>query len=121
VLVGSVTPAFATPGAVLWIKRYNPYDTSQRARRVAVSPDGSTVFVTGSSIGSTSNYDYATVAYNAGTGAVIWTKRYSGSGDSDDEALAVAVSPDGAKVFVTGFSHRSTSGEDYATIAYSAA
>ena len=103
----------------MWIKRYNPYDTSQRARRVAVSPDGSTVFVTGFSGGPTA--DYVTVAYRAGTGAVIWTKRYKGRGDLVAQPVGVKVSPDSSKVFVTGFSHRSTSGEDYATIAYSAA
>jgi len=118
VLLGSVTPAFATPGAVLWVKRYNPDDTTQHARQVAVSPDGSTVFVTGSGGGSTSYY--ATVAYKAGTGAVIWARRFSRPGDSYDEALALAVSPDGAKVFVTGFSGASASNYDYATVAYRA-
>jgi hypothetical protein len=99
-----------------------------------VSPDGSRVFVTGA-IQATRELlsdDYATVAYDAGSGAQLWERRYFGSGSSlasgDDQAYAVAVSPDGLKVFVTGASApaRSDCGEhcqpphDYATVAYDA-
>jgi hypothetical protein len=100
-------------------------DDALRTGALTMSPDGSKVFVTGSSVGTThssdgSNFEYATVAYNAGTGAVVWTERYNGPASSSDDANAAAVSPDSTKVFVTGFGHRSTSGEDYATIAYGA-
>jgi DNA-binding beta-propeller fold protein YncE len=64
-------------------------------------------------------YDYATVAYDAQSGASVWTRRYDGPGHSHDTANAIAVSPDGTKVFVTGESWGSTS-SDYATVAYDA-
>jgi DNA-binding beta-propeller fold protein YncE len=89
---------------------------------VAVS--GNTVFVTGSSYGgSTANYDYATVAYNAVTGAQLWVKRYDGPGSGDDQAYSVAVSPAGGTVFVTGYTDTTSTsaGYDYTTIAYNAA
>ena len=95
-------------------------DDALRTGALTMSPDGSKVFVTGVSDGSTRGEDYATVAYNAGTGAVVWTERCNGPASSSDDANAAAVSPDSTKVFVTGFGHRSTSGEDYATIAYGA-
>jgi Tol biopolymer transport system component len=82
-----------------------------------MSPDGSQVFVTGSSEGSTSSDDYASVAYDATTGATLWVKRYTRPGG--DYATALGMSPDGSQVFVTGESYGSTSYEDYATVAYS--
>jgi WD40 repeat protein len=110
----------AGTGAVVWTRRYNgPANSSDDANAAAVSLDGTTVFVTGQSLGP-AEYDYATVAYRVGTGAVMWTKRYNGPANANDQAVAVAVSPDSTKVFVTGLGDGSTHGEDYTTIAYSA-
>ena len=107
-------------GRQLWVSRYNGHANGAEAgRSVAVSPDGSRVFVTGASQGMTSNYDYATVAYNAATGAPLWTKRYNGPANGSDKAAAAAVRPDGGTVYVTGTCSGSRS--DLATIAYRAA
>src|SRR5262245_38724623 len=110
------------PGAKLWVKRYNgPKNGSDVASSVAISPGGGKVFVTGTSTGATSFSDYLTVAYNAATGARLWTARYNGPGNGLDNAAAVAVSPDGATVFVTGDSEGGPGFEqDYATVAYRA-
>ena len=123
VLAAGASPAAASPGAQLWVKRYNGTGNStDDATSVAVSPDGKTVFVTGSSPGTTSFEDYATVGYNAATGAQLWVSRYNGPDNGEDEASSVAVSPDGKTVFVTGYSYGTTAGEvDYATVAYNAA
>lgn len=111
----------ATGGAELWVSRYNgPGNWLDGTRSLAVSPDGSRVFVTGPSFGSDRSRDYATVAYNAASGMELWVSRYD-EGNFDDEAYYVAVSSDGSKVFVTGESHASLSGNDYATLAYDAA
>jgi DNA-binding beta-propeller fold protein YncE len=111
----------ASTGARLWVKRYDgPGHGIDYATALAVSPDGARVFVTGYSPGSGSGDDYATIAYRSATGATIWKRRYDGPGDAGDQARAIAVSPNGAKVFVTGGSVGSSSGEDYATLAYRA-
>jgi WD40 repeat protein len=111
----------ATPGAQVWEKRYNgPGNADDSAGGIAVSPDGTTVFVTGRSIGSIGSYDYATAAYDASTGARRWIERYDGPGKGPDVAYAVAVSPDGSKVFVTGAATDTTGFYNYVTIAYQA-
>jgi DNA-binding beta-propeller fold protein YncE len=74
-----VTVAYnAATGAQLWVRRYNgPVNSNGGATSVAVSPDGGTVYVTGQSQGTTS-LNYATIAYNAATGARLWVARSSG-------------------------------------------
>ena len=110
----SASPANAT----LWRKRYNgPGSSNDDAYSVAVSPDGSKVFVTGSSTGSGTSGDYATIAYDAASGVRAWSRRYHGPGNEDDTASSVVT--DGTRVYVTGKS-LGTSGYDYATIAYEA-
>jgi DNA-binding beta-propeller fold protein YncE len=106
----------ASPGAQLWAKRYNgPGNSTDIANSLAVSPTGGAVYVTGQSSGATTGDDYATVAYNAATGAQLWVSRYS---HGADVANSVAVSPTGGTVYVTGQSSGATTGYDYATIAY---
>src|SRR5215469_15371845 len=118
----SAVKAAAVPGEQLWVKQYNGGPRNDhRASSVAVSPNGRTVFVTGSSTGATSGTDDATIAYNAATGTQLWVKRYNGPGNGSDGASSVAVSPDGRTVFVTGHCKGRTTGQDYATIAYNAA
>jgi DNA-binding beta-propeller fold protein YncE len=120
--IGVSGVAEAVPGAVLWGKRYNgPGNGIDAARRMAMSPDGSKIYVSGSSVGATSGSDYATIAYNAATGSQVWVNRWSGAGSGADAVTAIALSPDGTKLYVTGSSVASTSGSDYATVAYNAA
>ena len=99
----------AATGARLWVTRYNgPANGDDAARSVAVSPSGSTVYVTGSSYPGS-----ATLAYSAATGAQLWLARHN-----DMLLAAVAVSPGGSRVYVTGLT--GPSHYDYATEAYRA-
>src|SRR5262245_3286602 len=76
------------------------------------------IYVTGQSTGPGTNYDYATVKYDA-AGNQQWARRYDGPSTvvaSDyDNAVALAVDPNG-NVFVTG-----NSSDDFATVKYDAA
>jgi WD40 repeat protein len=107
-------------GAQLWVRRYNgPAKGEDDAASVAVSPDGSTAYVTGASTGVSGGFDYATVAYAADSGATRWVRRYRGPGGAGGAAIFVGVSPDASTVFVTGAA--GTGFDDYATLGYDAA
>jgi hypothetical protein len=121
---GYATVAYdAATGAQLWLSRYDGFDGNPVA--VAVSPDSRTVFVTGDGNVSGTHYDYVTIAYSAATGAELWTGDMPGSGNSGNYAAAIAVSPDGRTVFVTGTSDGGTKlfrfSYGYNTVAYDAA
>src|SRR5258707_9075372 len=104
-----MAPVAPGPAAQLWVARYNgPGNGSNDAHALAVSPSGGTVFVTGDSPGTTSLQDYATVAYNAATGARLWVARYNGPGNSNDGACSLAVSPAGGTVYVPGSTRLNT-------------
>ena len=111
----------ADTGMTVWVRRYNgPGNSTDQATAIAVSPDGARVYVTGSSVGTVSGSDYGTLAYDADTGTKLWKRRYDGPASQRDDAAALAVSPDGSRVFVTGSSVGSSFDEDFATVAYSA-
>ena len=108
----------------LWVSRYNgPANSSDDAGGVAVSPDGSRVFVTGTSGGSGTADDWATVAYDAATGTQLWVTRFNGPGNRYDAPQAPpVVSPDGTRVYVTGTrSFGSGTTLTMGTVAYDAA
>jgi hypothetical protein len=111
----------ATNGTQRWVSRYDgPGEEGlfgAAPQSLAVSRDGRTVLVTGSSKGSTSGTDWATVAYDAASGAKRWASRYDGPAHSDDLAGALAVTSDGSTVVVTGASTGSTAA-DATTVGY---
>src|SRR5207248_1360886 len=111
-------PPAARSGQV-WATRYDGSAHSFDAAMAAtVSPDGNRVFVTGQTAGLGTGEDAGTVAYDASTGDQLWKTSYDAPGDA--ETLDIAVSPQGAAVFVTGVGPGASS-QDYVTIAYDAA
>ncbi|HEX9312406.1 MAG TPA: PQQ-binding-like beta-propeller repeat protein [Actinomycetota bacterium] len=109
-------------GRTLWFAAYDgPANGLDAAEGIAASPDGSKVFVTGESWGGSTDFDSATIAYDAATGVRLWTARYNGPANGADSSQGeIAVSPDGSKVFVGAQSWGGSTGEDWATIAYDA-
>ncbi|MDD5529268.1 MAG: SBBP repeat-containing protein [bacterium] len=103
-------------GDTMWVRRYNgPASGKDEANAIAVDGNGN-VYVTGSSVGSVTGYDYATIKYDS-LGNTRWVRRYNGSADSTDSATAITLDGNG-NVYVTGSSVDSVTGYDYATIKY---
>jgi glucose dehydrogenase len=87
----------AATGAQLWEGRYNgPGDGADYALGLGVSPDSSTVFVTGTGHLRHDASESVTIAYDAATGTERWVKHDPVVGGSK-----LGVSPDGTKVFLT--------------------
>jgi DNA-binding beta-propeller fold protein YncE len=110
--------ASARPGQQLWASTLPGVASTvpgKAASVEAVSPDGTTLFVTGG-YGTT---HFETVAYRTATGARLWAKSYHGAGRT--YTTSITASPDGARVYVTGVGDASSAlGQGGATIAYDA-
>jgi hypothetical protein len=118
-----ITAAYdATTGQRRWVRNYDgPDHDCDQAYGVAVAPDGSRVFVTGSSISLATDSDAATVAYDAATGKEQWVARYDGPDHLFDTGDSLVVAPGGARVYVTGFSTGVATQQDYLTLFYDSA
>jgi len=111
-----VTIKYNSAGVQQWVARYNgPANSDDCAYAIAVDGFGN-VYVTGTSIGSGTSYDYATIKYNS-VGVEQWVARYNGPANSYDLPCAIAVDSS-ENVYVTGYSEGSGTSDDYATIKY---
>jgi uncharacterized delta-60 repeat protein len=119
-----LTVKYSPTGARLWTARYSgPANGLDSPAAIAVDADGS-VYVTGASFGGLlgsggTDYDIATVKYDA-AGGEAWVRRYNGSGNKDDEGLAIQLDPEG-NVLVAGFGSELTTAWDYVLLKYSPA
>jgi len=86
----------------------------------AVSPDGATVFVSGLVQGRLVKPHYETAAYRAATGARLWASSYQPGGNIYSYPVALTVSPDGARVYVTTDFHFTGHFQGVVTFAYDA-
>jgi sugar lactone lactonase YvrE len=112
----------AATGTRLWSAVYaGPPKLNAIPDAVAVSPTGSAVFVTGF-VDTSSGVLYATVGYDAATGAPLWQARMPGLSGASTIPLSLTVSPDGSRVFVTGASSQNPvwGPSEYLTVAYGA-
>jgi pimeloyl-ACP methyl ester carboxylesterase len=103
-------------GNVVWTQRYNaPGNNDDIPIALQVDATGN-VYVTGGSIGNSSDFDYLTIKYSS-SGIQQWTNRYNGPGNQKDWPNSIAVDISG-NAYVTGSSTGTGTGRDFATIKY---
>ena len=113
------TVKYDANGNQVWVARFNQPGDGGWDTATALAVDGSgNVYVTGTTVFSSYNQDYATVKYDS-NGNQVWLARYNGPDNMDDNATALAVDAAG-NVYVTGNSEGSATHDDYVTIKYSA-
>ena len=111
------TIKYNSSGVQQWLQTYNgPGNAGEDAYSILLDAAGN-IYITGSSAGSGTDYDYATVKYNP-SGAQQWVLRYNGPGNSYDDSRSLAIDTSG-NVYVAGTSRGSNTARDYATIKYS--
>src|SRR5215470_10407655 len=97
------TVAYSTAtGARLWATTYPPDNAGGPDNVIAVSPDGATAYEAGSGKVSGRGPYIAVIAYDAATGRQRWLRVYTRVKPAYAELHAVAVSPDGSTVYVSG-------------------
>lgn len=112
----------AGTGAQLWATQASPSSFDSFPNSIAVSPDGSKVFVAGAALtNGTLLGQYVTIAYNAGTGTPVWVRHSANSGGNFATLPSLALSPDGSAVFLAGSSQEANGQFGYQVIAYIAA
>jgi hypothetical protein len=103
-------------GQQQWVARYNgPANDDDEAYAIVVDASGN-VYVTGYSVGSGTQEDYATIKYDA-SGTEEWVARYDGPANLNDDGRAIAIDASG-NAYVTGYSIGLGTGFDYATVKY---
>ncbi|MHC2990183.1 hypothetical protein OB13_00750 [Pontibacter sp. HJ8] len=109
----------AASGTQAWAMRYDGAANGHDIPAAIAADDRGGVYVTGYSLGSTSDFDYTTIRYEAASGQQGWTSHYNGEGNGYDEASAMAMDDNGG-LYVTGYSFGGSTGGDLATVRYEA-
>ncbi|MBW7927365.1 MAG: hypothetical protein H3C58_04585 [Fimbriimonadaceae bacterium] len=111
ILTTSVVQAQMSLG---WTTRSNgPANGNDTARSVLVAPDGGAI-VGGSSQGSGTGLDFWIVRYGP-TGTVAWTYRYNGTGNGEDQIVAMGADNAG-NIYAVGHSLGASTGFDFALV-----
>jgi len=109
------TLKFNSDGTLLWKAIYNgPANNTDVPSAMIVDKDGN-AYITGSSKGSGTDFDYVTLKYNA-EGKEVWNARYNDQSNGSDNASCIALDSLGG-IYVSGSTWNGTD-EDYATIKY---
>jgi hypothetical protein len=108
---------FGPDGTQRWVQRYDgPLQNTDLVDAIAVDGGGN-VYVTGFSYGEGFGYDWATLKFGPG-GALLWERRLSGPGRSDDRAADMTLLPNGNLAISGTFQPDGGPASDAETVVY---
>lgn len=110
-----VTIKYNSAGEEKWVRTFNGIANGPDIPvGIAVDNNGG-IYVTGSSFGNGTNFDFATVKYDT-NGTQQWIARYNSTANDTDFAVGIAVNNN--FIYVTGYSKNSSSWNNFTTIKY---
>ncbi len=111
-----VTLKYNSSGTQQWASRYNGPGNSNDISSAMVIDNSGNTYVTGTSSGSGTGRDIATVKYNS-SGSQMWVMRYNGAANDSDAATSIALDSNG-NVIVAGKTKSLSSAYDVITLKY---
>ena len=115
------TIKYNSSGIEQWVARYDgPGNDFDEATKLVVdlSDGGRSIYITGSSWGAGTSFDFATIKYSS-AGVEQWVARYNSPVNDWEIPSALAVDRSG-NIYVTGLSFVTWTLTDYATVKYNA-
>lgn len=104
--------------APVWIQRYAGIGDNSDKYNALVMDDNGNFYACGYLFKEGNQKDFMTIKTNA-SGDTLWMRTYNGTNAGDDEALSLAVGPNG-DIYVTGYTEGDKSNLDFLTIKYDA-
>jgi hypothetical protein len=113
---GFLTVRYDKNGKQIWTATYQgPGKGTDQPAGLALDSAGY-VYVTGTSYGTGTGADFATVKYAPG-GRLVWAQRFNGAGNGDDFPAGIAVDSTG-NAYVAGTSYKTSEETDFAIVKY---
>jgi uncharacterized delta-60 repeat protein len=105
-------------GSRQWLLTYDGEGNgNDYASAIKIDQDDN-IYVTGTSYGGISGFDYATISYDK-YGTLRWNESYKGNAGYDDQAISLVIDHSHNHIFITGSSNSYNGGPaDYATLCY---
>jgi len=114
-----VVISYKADGTRRWVRRYDGPAHLEDAPAKMLLDSAGRIYIAGSSDSALNGTDAFVAKYSA-TGSRLWVKRFNGTADSADRALALRARPGGG-VYVAGSTNSLDTGEDGLLLAYTAA
>lgn len=111
-----VTIKYNSKGEQLWMSKFNGPENGNDGS-VAIVTDKNNIYVTGYCAGSEESVDIYTFKHNSDDGSLMWKAVFNNPIKDVDYPTAMAIDADN-NIYVTGYSHYTSAGNDYITIKY---